>query len=138
MRKSSRSFSSRSGALNAFCRLQPGVKVVLSFRWRYEVSSFANEFIHSMLTAYFAVYYTLSVRVHNRCAMFYPVFTDDSYLTGDIADDKYFRKANDSDATQFALLYPRIGAHSTLFTSLSCPLDSRLTLCVVQFGQRYG
>lgn len=30
---------------------------------------------------------------------------------GDIADDKYFRKANDSDATQFSLLYPWIGAH---------------------------
>ncbi|KAH8093803.1 peptidase M50B-like-domain-containing protein [Cristinia sonorae] len=33
------------------------------------------------------------------------------YVVWDIADDKYFRKANDSDATQFALLYPRIGAH---------------------------
>lgn len=30
---------------------------------------------------------------------------------GDIADDKYFRKANDSDATQFWVLYPSIGAH---------------------------
>lgn len=34
-----------------------------------------------------------------------------SALVGDIADDKYFRKANDSDATQFWLLYPKIGAH---------------------------
>lgn len=33
------------------------------------------------------------------------------YVIWDIADDKYFRKANDSDATQFSLLYPKIGAH---------------------------
>ena len=30
---------------------------------------------------------------------------------GDIADDKYFRKANDSDATQWEVLYPRVPAH---------------------------
>ncbi len=46
-----------------------------------------------------------------------------SYLmhtpTGDIADDKYFRKANDSDATQFSILYPKMGAHSTSDLSLS-------------------
>ncbi|KAI0821554.1 peptidase M50B-like-domain-containing protein [Irpex lacteus] len=33
------------------------------------------------------------------------------YVVWDIADDKYFRKANDSDATQFWVLYPSIGAH---------------------------
>ncbi|KAI0954933.1 hypothetical protein AcW1_006677 [Taiwanofungus camphoratus] len=33
------------------------------------------------------------------------------YVVWDIADDKYFRKQNDSDATQFAMLFPRIGAH---------------------------
>ncbi|PCH44228.1 hypothetical protein WOLCODRAFT_26566 [Wolfiporia cocos MD-104 SS10] len=33
------------------------------------------------------------------------------YVVWDVADDKYFRKANDSDATQFALLYPRVQAH---------------------------
>ena len=32
-------------------------------------------------------------------------------VAGDIADDKYFRKANDSDATQWSILYPRIPAH---------------------------
>lgn len=32
-------------------------------------------------------------------------------LTGDVADDRFFHKTNDSDATQFALLFPRIGAH---------------------------
>ena len=30
---------------------------------------------------------------------------------GDIADDMYFRKSNDSDATQFAMLFPRVPAH---------------------------
>lgn len=34
-----------------------------------------------------------------------------STLAGDIADDKYFRKSNDSDATQFAMLFPRVPAH---------------------------
>ncbi|KAL1941136.1 hypothetical protein VTO73DRAFT_7348 [Trametes versicolor] len=33
------------------------------------------------------------------------------YVVWDIADDKYFRKANDSDATQWGILYPRIPAH---------------------------
>ncbi|CDO73276.1 hypothetical protein BN946_scf185008.g38 [Trametes cinnabarina] len=33
------------------------------------------------------------------------------YVVWDIADDKYFRKANDSDATQWSILYPRIPAH---------------------------
>ncbi|KIP10028.1 hypothetical protein PHLGIDRAFT_28708 [Phlebiopsis gigantea 11061_1 CR5-6] len=33
------------------------------------------------------------------------------YVIWDIADDKYFRKANDSDATQFAFLYPQLDAH---------------------------
>ncbi|KAI0792107.1 peptidase M50B-like-domain-containing protein [Abortiporus biennis] len=37
------------------------------------------------------------------------------YVIWDIADDKYFRKANDSDATQFSLLYPKIGAHIWAF-----------------------
>lgn len=32
-------------------------------------------------------------------------------ILGDVADDRFFHKTNDSDATQFALLYPRIGAH---------------------------
>jgi hypothetical protein len=33
------------------------------------------------------------------------------FALGDVADDRFFHKTNDSDATQFALLYPRIGAH---------------------------
>ncbi|KAH9945708.1 peptidase M50B-like-domain-containing protein [Amylocystis lapponica] len=33
------------------------------------------------------------------------------YVVWDIADDKYFRKVNDSDATQFAMLYPAVSAH---------------------------
>lgn len=30
---------------------------------------------------------------------------------GDVADDKYFRKVNNSDATQFGLMFPSIPAH---------------------------
>ena len=32
-------------------------------------------------------------------------------LLGDIADDKYFHKANDSDATQWSIMYPKTRAH---------------------------
>jgi len=33
------------------------------------------------------------------------------YVVWDLADDKFFRKINDSDCTQFAMLYPYIPAH---------------------------
>jgi len=37
------------------------------------------------------------------------------YVVWDITDDKFFHKANDSDATQFAILYPRVTAHVWAF-----------------------
>ncbi|KAF4610600.1 hypothetical protein D9613_006831 [Agrocybe pediades] len=33
------------------------------------------------------------------------------FVVWDVADDRFFHKTNDSDATQFAILYPRISAH---------------------------
>jgi hypothetical protein len=30
---------------------------------------------------------------------------------GDLADDKYFKKQNTSDATQFEILYPELPTH---------------------------
>lgn len=33
------------------------------------------------------------------------------YAVWDVADDRFFNKNNDSDATQFSLLFPRIGPH---------------------------
>lgn len=33
------------------------------------------------------------------------------FVVWDFADDRYFNKLNDSDATQFSLLYPSIGPH---------------------------
>jgi len=33
------------------------------------------------------------------------------YVVWDISDDKFFHKTNDSDATQFSLLYPSVKAH---------------------------
>ncbi|KAJ7504513.1 peptidase M50B-like-domain-containing protein [Mycena galericulata] len=33
------------------------------------------------------------------------------FVIWDVADDRFFHKTNDSDATQFAILYPRIGPH---------------------------
>ncbi|KZT65627.1 hypothetical protein DAEQUDRAFT_768688 [Daedalea quercina L-15889] len=41
------------------------------------------------------------------------------YVVWDIADDKYFRKSNDSDATQFAMLYPRVPPHADVRRSFS-------------------
>jgi hypothetical protein len=34
------------------------------------------------------------------------------FVIWDFADDRYFNKVNDSDATQFSLLYPSIGPHT--------------------------
>jgi len=33
------------------------------------------------------------------------------YVVWDVADDRFFHKTNDSDATQFYFLYPSIGPH---------------------------
>ncbi|KNZ74557.1 hypothetical protein J132_06511, partial [Termitomyces sp. J132] len=33
------------------------------------------------------------------------------FVVWDVADDRFFNKTNDSDASQFTLLYPRIGPH---------------------------
>jgi len=33
------------------------------------------------------------------------------FVVWDVADDRFFHKTNDSDCTQFAILYPRIGPH---------------------------
>jgi len=33
------------------------------------------------------------------------------FVIWDVADDRFFHKTNDSDATQFAIMYPRIGPH---------------------------
>ncbi|GAW04800.1 hypothetical protein LENED_006613 [Lentinula edodes] len=33
------------------------------------------------------------------------------FVVWDVADDRFFHKTNDSDCTQFAILYPSIGAH---------------------------
>ena len=33
------------------------------------------------------------------------------FVIWDVADDRFFHKTNDSDATQFSLLFPKIPAH---------------------------
>lgn len=71
-----------------------------------------------LLTNTRAVHYTLFVWI------FQSVSIQNAYsVLGDIADDKYFRKANDSDATQFWVLYPSIGAHSRFFGYLTYLAD---------------
>lgn len=52
---------------------------------------------------------------------------------GDIADDKYFRKVNESDATQFALLYPAVPAHGTP-TSLQIALFMTVLNLLLSFA----
>jgi hypothetical protein len=64
-------------------------------------------------------------------------FTEALFRSGDITDDKFFRKVNDSDASQFALLFPRIGAHGTHLPpdySRLPPLNRSLH----QFGPLFG
>ncbi|KAG2011599.1 hypothetical protein CC2G_011694 [Coprinopsis cinerea AmutBmut pab1-1] len=43
------------------------------------------------------------------------------FVIWDVADDRFFHKTNDSDATQFSLLFPKIGAHSIHFSLPSLP-----------------
>ena len=52
---------------------------------------------------------TLSVRANAQTAARHVVSL---MHTGDISDEKFFRKTNDSDATQFGLLYEKISPHS--------------------------
>lgn len=42
----------------------------------------------------------------------FSVLSDPDYrFKGDVADDRFFQKTNDSDATQFSLLYPGTTPH---------------------------
>jgi len=63
--------------------------MVLSFRWCHEVNIFPIIFIAIPRLTYGSIL----------------------FVVWDVADDKFFHKTNDSDATQFAILYPRISAH---------------------------
>jgi hypothetical protein len=88
--------------------IQVSIKMVLSLRRRHEVrlsvfSTIINSFIahfHSMLYVICKSFFT-----HNSNAYSHPL------RTGDLADDKFFRKPNDSDCTQFHILCPSISAH---------------------------
>ncbi|KAF5388642.1 hypothetical protein D9757_004795 [Collybiopsis confluens] len=40
-----------------------------------------------------------------------PLVSSALFVLWDVADDRFFHKTNDSDCTQFAILFPRIGAH---------------------------
>lgn len=75
--------------------LQTSITMVLSFRWGHEVRNF-----FSLKKVVFAYIWSL----HSIL-----------FVVWDVADDKFFHKTNDSDATQFAILYPRISAHGMRF-----------------------
>jgi len=57
------------------------------------------------------------------------------YVVWDIADDKYFRKANDSDATQFSLMFPGIGAHiwAMLWIIFECAVITAFVIMGIVF-----
>jgi hypothetical protein len=57
-------------------------------------------------------------------------------ILGDIADDKFFRKANSSDCTQFNLMFPRIPAHGESLLSLWSPPE--LLILRWQYGRSSG
>ncbi|KAH9479577.1 hypothetical protein JR316_0008172 [Psilocybe cubensis] len=75
------------------CRSCPGSPVVLPIHWGHEVRTFNS------LNHYSYLYILL-------------LLPRPTLRIGDVADDRFFHKSNDSDATQFSLLYPRIGAHT--------------------------
>ncbi|KAG2136135.1 peptidase M50B-like-domain-containing protein [Suillus cothurnatus] len=63
------------------------------------------------------------------------------FYEGDLTDDKFFRKANDSDCTQFNLMFPRISAHVwacfwIMFQTGVC--ISFLFIGIVSFKVRHG
>ncbi|KAL1747932.1 peptidase M50B-like-domain-containing protein [Schizophyllum fasciatum] len=55
-------------------------------------------------------WYCLLIGIMNRASSTSDVGSTE-YLPGDVADDRFFHKVNDSDATQFSLLFPALSAH---------------------------
>jgi len=59
-----------------------------------------------------------AIEASNKPQVYIYLDTIIDIILGDVADDRFFHKTNDSDATQFALLYPRIGAHGAYLRSI--------------------
>lgn len=59
-----------------------------------------------------------AIEASNKPQIYIYLDTMIDIILGDVADDRFFHKTNDSDATQFALLYPRIGAHGAYLRSI--------------------
>ncbi|TRM65303.1 peptidase M50B-like-domain-containing protein [Schizophyllum amplum] len=87
-------FVDHASALRWLCLLVGIMKCVIPFC--------APLFVNTLA----AVYSMSSVRTY-----FPTVYPPAHYRAGDVADDRFFHKANDSDATQFSLLFPSLSAH---------------------------
>jgi len=68
-------------------------------------------FYEALLVAFWFVAHAAALRWYCLFVGVMNIF----YVVWDISDEKFIRKANDSDATQFAIMYGRIGAHAWAF-----------------------
>jgi hypothetical protein len=110
--------------------VQPGATVVYAVSWHDSVGHSFNLSKHVLLTvsSYLCLaYYTLSVRPCFRRT----AFLASSHHKGDITDEKFFRKAHDSDCTQFSYLYKAVPAHGAFFifshsSFFSCLTEEKL------------
>ena len=90
---------------------QPSAEVVYAFHWHDPVRS--RLVISISLSTSIPAYYMLSVRSHRPGA---PSLVG-SCSKGDITDERFFRKTNDSDCTQFSQLYKAVPPHGALFST---------------------
>jgi hypothetical protein len=98
--------------------LQTSITVVLPIYRRDEVREFNCFSLSLTEVANFSVFYVVC-RWLKITDSFHTFHTSRRLHSGDVADDRFFHKTNDSDATQFYFLYPSIGPHS-LYSLPSC------------------
>uniref|UniRef100_D8Q0G5 Peptidase M50B-like-domain-containing protein n=1 Tax=Schizophyllum commune (strain H4-8 / FGSC 9210) TaxID=578458 RepID=D8Q0G5_SCHCM len=88
-------FIDHASALRWYCLLVGIMKCVFAFDAQVladeSLTAYSTSFVSAHLISYSSWY------AH--------------HVTGDVADDRFFHKANDSDATQFSLLWPSLSAH---------------------------
>ncbi|KAI0073304.1 hypothetical protein K474DRAFT_1710851 [Panus rudis PR-1116 ss-1] len=104
------------GTISRLLVNRTGTTVVLPVHWGHECVK------HHL-------YVPSSSQLHKREA-------DHSIDKEDIADDKYFRKANDSDATQSSIVFPSIGVHGIYLDAIRvCSLIGFVLLGTTCFKQ---
>ena len=112
--------------LTCLCDIQASATLVLSFRGHDEVGSL-EFFLWTMPNHTHSALFVICMSGEIFTFLFLVSLT--LLLPGDVADDRFFHKTNDSDATQFSILYPRVGPHGM---ALACTLvPSHSIYCVV-------